>query len=1057
MTESEGFAPKILVFSTNNISDPGIDLAGSSHLHYSPTVVVISLPCTSGIKPSWIVYAIERGFDGVFIAADGEECAFLPDCSERTAKIMVDAQALLQEKGHDAKRVKMAAVCSVCADPFVNYMREFSSLLFGLGPSRPSGQPAGSGKRPSASAEADGGRGGMKYDVLVVGSGIGGMESALKLGDMGYKVLLVEKEGSVGGRMILLSKVFPTLDCASCISTPKMGATIHHANVTVLTYSEVDGIREDGSGWFRGQHPPEAALRGHGRLHRLPPVRDGLQRGRAGRVQRRHGLAAGGLHRLPAGRAQEGRHRAGGHFALRAGLSGGDQASRLRRPHPQRSSTKRPSNWSARPLRWWVASGGPATPPARRSAPGASWKDRSPSEGSNASSPTPTTPRATPRWRWRLPTARRWRVIGSGPAGLTAAWHLARKGYSVTIFEAASQPGGMLRLALPPFRLPNEVVDDDVANVTDAGVKIVTDARVDDLEALKAEGYDAVLLAIGTHQATKLRVPGEDLRGVMRAADFLKAAKLGEELDVKDRQMVVIGGGNVAIDVARTALRHGAKSAQVVSLESHEEMPAHPQEVKDAAAEGVVFRNSCGVARFTGEERVQGVDLMRCVAVFDDKGRFSPRYADGNSGSLICDVVVVAAGMRPDSGEFGLPINSNGTIQVDEVTLQTSVPYVFAAGDVVLGPSMITSAAGQGRRAAFMMDRWLQGEPFDAAEFDGGPATVDKNAVLARQAEYSRLEPLTPRDSGRLTPGEFYADEETMTEEEALASAARCLDCGVCSECQECVKVCPPSCIHLDMQGSQTEAEVGAVISGDGLHPIPGRPQAAVWLWQVQERDHGHADGSPAGPHPALQRGGPAGRRQGARQHRLHPVHGLARRDPGQPSLLAHLLHVLHQAEPVDHGGSAAGRRDRLLHGHPRGRQGLRRVLRAGQGDGDQLREGPGGRGDREGERQPRPALRGHRERDLERGRARPGGAGGGGAAQRRRPAACSPKATWLWTTTPTWASREEDLDPAATNLPGVYVAGSASGVKDIPDSILHAGAAVAGAAAYLERTKVKA
>jgi F420-non-reducing hydrogenase iron-sulfur subunit len=134
VSESQGFAPKILVFSTNNISDPGIDLAGSSHMHYSPTVMVISLPCSSGIKPSWVLHAIEKGFDGVFIAADGEECAYLPDCSERTAKIMTDAQGLLQQRGYDAKRVKMAAICSVCADPFVNYMREFSSMLAGLGP-----------------------------------------------------------------------------------------------------------------------------------------------------------------------------------------------------------------------------------------------------------------------------------------------------------------------------------------------------------------------------------------------------------------------------------------------------------------------------------------------------------------------------------------------------------------------------------------------------------------------------------------------------------------------------------------------------------------------------------------------------------------------------------------------------------------------------------------------------------------------------------------------------------------------------------------------------------
>jgi F420-non-reducing hydrogenase iron-sulfur subunit len=130
------FAPRILVFSTNNISDPGIDLAGSSHLHYPPTVTVISLPCTSGIRPGWVLYAVQQGFDGVFIAADGEECAYLPDCAKRTAGIMTDAQKLLTENGYAPQRVRMAAICSVCAEPFTNYMREYSKSLAALGPSR---------------------------------------------------------------------------------------------------------------------------------------------------------------------------------------------------------------------------------------------------------------------------------------------------------------------------------------------------------------------------------------------------------------------------------------------------------------------------------------------------------------------------------------------------------------------------------------------------------------------------------------------------------------------------------------------------------------------------------------------------------------------------------------------------------------------------------------------------------------------------------------------------------------------------------------------------------
>ena len=134
--EASAYSPRILVFSTNNISDPGIDLAGSSHMHYSPNVTVISVPCTSGIKPSWIAYAVEQGFDGVFIAADGEECAYLSDCSERTAGIMTDAQALLIEKGIEPQRVRMAAICSVCAEPFTNSMHEYSRSLADLGPTR---------------------------------------------------------------------------------------------------------------------------------------------------------------------------------------------------------------------------------------------------------------------------------------------------------------------------------------------------------------------------------------------------------------------------------------------------------------------------------------------------------------------------------------------------------------------------------------------------------------------------------------------------------------------------------------------------------------------------------------------------------------------------------------------------------------------------------------------------------------------------------------------------------------------------------------------------------
>ena len=190
------------------------------------------MPCTSGIRPSWILHAIKQGFDGVFIASDGDECALLPDCAKRASRIMAEAQTLLKAEG--------------LSGPATEDGRDLLGLR---GELRQAHEPILGG--PDRDAAEAGSQLMTDYDALVVGSGIAGMESALKLGDMGYKVLLVEKEASVGGRMILLSKVFPTLDCASCISTPKMAASIHHPNVTAMTYTEVDGISRDGDGIFK--------------------------------------------------------------------------------------------------------------------------------------------------------------------------------------------------------------------------------------------------------------------------------------------------------------------------------------------------------------------------------------------------------------------------------------------------------------------------------------------------------------------------------------------------------------------------------------------------------------------------------------------------------------------------------------------------------------------------------------------------------------------------------------------------------------------------------------
>ncbi len=894
------------------------------------------------------------------------------------------------------------------------------------------------------------------YDALVVGGGIGGMESALKLGDMGYKVLLVEKESSVGGKMILLSKVFPTLDCASCISTPKMGATIHHPNVTVYTYSQVESIRQDGAGGFlasidrKPRYVDEAACTGCRQCELVcnVAVPDEFNAGLVSRraayipfpqaVPKKAVIERAGVspctYNCPAGIKPH------GYIALIRSGQYEEAFQQVLNVTPLVGTLGRACY---APCEGECTRGSLEGPLAIRRMK-RFIADRHYADG-------PTQVEVPP------PNGKKVAVVGSGPAGLTAAWHLARQGYRVKIYEAGSQPGGMLRFALPPYRLRNEVVDQDVSNVLAAGVEIATDSRVEDLEALRAEGWDAVIVAVGTHEPTRLRVPGEDLPGVMRATEFLKAAKLGEEVDVAGKRVVVIGGGNVAMDAARTALRLRAASVEAVSLESLQEMPAHPQEVEEAEGEGVVFRNSCGVRNFRGTDRLEGVDLMRCVSVLDENGRFNPVYDENSIGSIECDVVIVAAGMRPDAGMFGLPTNSSGTIQADPGTLQTSVPHVFAAGDAVMGPTMITTAVGQGRRAAFMVDRWIQGLPLDPDAFEGPLPMVDKDAVLARQKTYQQIECCSVESRERPGPGEFYPEEETLEEWQALRSASRCLDCGVCSECRQCVAICPADCIDLEMRGSRVEAQVGAVVLATGfdLFPADLKPQYGYGKYKNvitgMQMDRLLA---PTRPYNAVVRPG----------------------DGKIPDNIAYILCTGSRDETVDNPLCSkiccmySIKQNQLIMGAlPLADLTVYymdvRAVGKGYDEFYEQAKAMGANFVRGRISEIRETEDGNlvlQYEDIE---------GGGGMAEAEHDLVVLAVGVQPGTDARTLfpdgppsldeycyvGEAEEDLDPGRTDVPGVFVAGSAAGAKDIPDSILHAGAAVAQAAAYLEKGKVRA
>ncbi len=512
----------------------------------------------------------------------------------------------------------------------------------------------------------------MDYDALIVGSGIGGMESALKLGDMGYKVLVVEKEPSIGGKMILLSKVFPTLDCASCISTPKMAATAHHPNVTVLTSSEVNQIVRDSDGGFHAivdrkpRFVDESLCTGCRQCElactvAVPDQFNGEM------VSRRAAYIA-----FPQAVPQKALiERAGTSpctFDCPAGIKAHGYVSLVRSGEYEKAFGL---VLETTPL---VGSLGRAC-----YAPCESACTRGGLEGSlpirrlkrfvadrhyALAEPPPVAPAAA--------TGKRVAIVGSGPAGLTAAWQLARAGHRVKIFEAAPEAGGALRLAIPSYRLPAEIVERDVANVTALGVEIATNARVNDLDQLRSDGYDAVLVATGTPTATRLGVPGEELGGVSSSLSFLRDIKLDDAPDLRDKVVVVVGGGNVAIDAARSARRLGAAAVHMVCLESRGEMPAHDWEVEEALGEGVELHDRLGVDRFQGSGSLHSLQLKRCTSVFDADGAFSPQYDDGVTEELHGDAAIVAVGMAADTAAFPtLAPDGARTLQADPETLQT--------------------------------------------------------------------------------------------------------------------------------------------------------------------------------------------------------------------------------------------------------------------------------------------------------------------------------------------------------------------------------------------------
>jgi NADPH-dependent glutamate synthase beta subunit-like oxidoreductase len=440
-------------------------------------------------------------------------------------------------------------------------------------------------------------------------------------------------------------------------------------------------------------------------------------------------------------------------------------------------------------------------------------------------------------------------VVGGGPVGLSAAHDLALLGYSVTIFEASPVAGGMLYLGIPEYRLPRSVVEAQVREILETGditLKLNSAAGRDfTISELRHHGFDAVLIAVGAHKSRDLSIPGVDLDGVHRGVEFLLNVNLGYRFTI-GKKVLVIGGGNVAMDVARSAarevlrqheapgdiapldenvaavaahemvdislsaLRMGAREVGLVCLEQREEMPAALEEIEEAETEGILMHPGYGPKRVIGHEgRVVGLECLKTKYVFDANRRFNPAFYENSETVFDCDTVILAIGQAPNLDfirpEDDVQISPRGLVQVNRDTLMTSAPGVFAGGDCAFGPRLIIDSVGDGKRAAVGIDEHLRGVKHPEPQIQ--VEVLDRWQMAADYMNKQRqVIPMLPLD--RRTG--MTEVELPYNELEAMAEAQRCLKCYIntilegseadgtdCILCGGCVDVCPENCLEL--------------------------------------------------------------------------------------------------------------------------------------------------------------------------------------------------------------------------------------------------------------------
>ena len=661
--------------------------------------------------------------------------------------------------------------------------------------------------------------------VMVVGGGIAGIQAALDMADSGYLVHMVEKKSAIGGVMAQLDKTFPTNDCSMCIISPKLVEAGRHLNIDLHTLTRVEGISgEPGNFKVTLKKSPRYVdldkCTACGECAKVCPIEtpnlfdEGLRDRQAAYKLYPQGM--------PSAFAVEKRGTAPckatcpahvsiqGYIALINQSKYREALDLFREEHPFPGVCGRVCH---HPCEEACSRNDVDQPLAIREL----HRFLSDWEVKNGEQVVPETPEAREE---------KIAIVGSGPAGLAAAYCLAKQGYKPTIFEKLPVVGGMMAVGIPEYRLPRNILGLEIDIIKQMGVEIETGVTFGEditLESLKADGYKAAFVGIGLHGGRSLGVENEDADGVLQGVDFLRDSAMGKEVSI-GKDVLVIGGGNVAVDVALTAKRKGAENVTMICLEKRDEMPAWEHEIREALEGDIKIVNSFGPKSFFIDKanKVSGIEFKTCTAVFDENRRFNPQYDENQCTPYFGDTVIISIGQSAQLDPVksqGIETTPPGGIKADPVTGQTSVEWVFAGGDAVHGPKSVVEAVAAGKKAAESIHRYING--LDLAEGREEDWTYVKPDVSD--------EPLKDRTPVRCLDPEarecnFLEVSLGYNEEEARKEAERCLKCGICSECYQCVKACLAGAIDHDQKEEILEVEVGSVILAPGFKPFDPSP-----------------------------------------------------------------------------------------------------------------------------------------------------------------------------------------------------------------------------------------